>query len=111
MNTSAQTHRIQTTCALGFALLFGGTASASHRSEIYDGPAHHQGYESYSKSPAGCAAVQAPRLIIFDHSFRQVTPSCNRASDASSTAPAVRLARPLSGRSYNHTSENIRYSF
>lgn len=111
MNTTAPMQRIQTTCALGIALLIGGTANASQRTEPFDGTAHRQGYETYSKGPVGCTTNQRPQVIIFDHGFRQASPACTEANNASLMPPAVRLARPLSGRTYAPTSDNTRYSF
>lgn len=111
MNTPAPTQRIQTTYALGIALLISGATSASQRTDSNDGPIHRQGYETYSKETAGCATLQQPRVVIFDNVVRQSSPACTEVDNSASMPPAVRLARPLSGRSHSLASENIRYSF
>jgi hypothetical protein len=112
MNTATATHRIQTSCVLSLALLISGTTSASHMSEHTGGELYRQGHESFARDTPNCAGSHGPRVIIFDHGFRQTAPSCNDASgSATNTSPPVRLARPLSGIQYIRSHDSVRYSF
>ncbi len=110
MNATPVTQRIQTTCALGFALLISGTTNASHRAELFDGQANRQGYEIYSNDATGCLATQRPRVTIFEHGTGQAAPTCSKGAQPV-TPPAIRLARPLPGSGYNQLNGSIRYSF